>query len=85
MLSFIKPFWKNKNKSKHNYLLDLIMHLIIVLKPGFDKANYEHDNDQFLKTKALFSLSQLRPRQRLISSQSKAINLKDDCFVFVLW
>ena len=31
------------------------------------------------ETKAWFPLSQLRPRQRPISSKKKAISMKDDC------
>ena len=32
-----------------------------------------------IESKAWFPLSQLRPRQRPISSQNKAISVKDDC------
>ena len=40
--------------------------------------------------KVWFPLSQLRPRQRPIQSENKAISVKDDCsifnrFVFVSW
>ena len=34
--------------------------------------------------KAWFPLSQLRPRQRPISSQNKAISVKDDCSTVII-
>ena len=47
---------------------------------GSDQHSTEKTNvDNVLKNKAWFPLSPLRPRQRLISSQDKAISLKDDC------
>ena len=39
----------------------------LILKPGFHKANFEYDNDQFLvKTKRLVGRMTAQPHNRLL-------------------
>ena len=43
------------------------------------RHNFHVASEVTLHHKAWFPLSQLRPRQRPVSSQNKVISLKDDC------
>ena len=44
-----------------------------------DSDNSQSEESNLVDDKAWFPLSQLRPRQRPISSQNKAISVKDHC------
>ena len=61
-----------RNLSKHSWVeVDYRLSPVIVSSLLKELGQPDH--------KAWFPLSQLRPRQRPISSQNKAINVKHDC------